>query len=305
MKPILSVRDLASQLGVKPDSLRSVAENIHSHYKTFPLQVGGKVRTLAVPDAELKGIQRLINSNIVAKIALAPGVYGGVRGGSPRKNAGEHMHQPCVVNMDVKEFFPNVRHYMVYRTFKHELRFGRDVASLLTRLTTYRSSLPQGAPTSTGIANLLLSRPVDGPVRADAKTRGLRYSRFVDDIAISGKEPRPLISFIAKLLSRRRLPIHRHKVNGKAKLKIIRSGRAQQVTGLIVNAPRGLSVALSRRDKIRSAIWALRHVRKHEVLSAVNSIRGKIGYVEQFNPGAAQRLNRYLESTLARRWPSS
>ena len=263
------------------------------------MQVGSKVRTLTVPDAELKNIQRLINSNIIAKVALAPGVYGGVRGGSPRKNAGDHLNQPCVVNMDVKEFFPNVRHYMVYRMFRHELHFGRDVASLLTTLTTHQSCLPQGAPTSTGIANLLLSTPVDAPVQAEAKVRDLRYSRFVDDIAVSGKEPRPLISFIATLLSRRRLPIHRHKVRGKTKLRITGSGQAQQVTGLIVNAPRGLSVALTRRDKIRSAIWALRYLRKREALSAVNSIRGKIGYVAQFNPGAARRLNKYLEATLA------
>jgi hypothetical protein len=287
-------------LGVKQDFLRNVARNIHSHYKTFPLRVGSKVRMLTVPDAELKNIQSLIHRNIISKIALAPGVYGGVRGGSPRKNASEHLNQACVVNMDVKEFFPNVRHYMVYRMFTHELRFGRDVASLLTRLTTHQSCLPQGAPTSTCIANLLLAQTVDGPVRAETKLHGLHYSRFVDDIAISGNEPLPLISFIAKRLSRRRLPMHRYKAGVKTKLQIVRSGRAQKITGLIVNAPHGLSVALSRRDKIRSDIWALRHVGKHELLSSVNSIYGKINYVKQFNPGAARRLKAYLESTLAR-----
>jgi RNA-directed DNA polymerase len=311
VKPILSVRDLASRLGVKPDRLRSVAraaqiplDKAGARYSTFPLVEGHKARHLTVPDAELKKLQRRINSNIIAKIPLPPGVYGGVKGATPRMNAEQHMRQPSVINIDVKNFFPNVRHYLVYRMFRQELRFGKEVCSLLTSLTTYRSYLPQGAPTSTGIANLLLAQPVDGPVRAEADRTGIRYTRWVDDIAVSGRDPRRLINFIAKTLSRRRLPIHRYKANGKSKLKIMRSGRAQQVTGLIVNAPLGPSVASSRRDKIRGAIWALRHARKFEVEAVIRSVRGKIGYVARFNPGAARRLTAYLDSTLARFWPA-
>jgi hypothetical protein len=281
--------------------LREIGRDIKTHYTTRPLLQGNKVRQLAVPRSELKEIQRRINSNILLKIPLPAGVYGGVPGGSPRKNAAQHAHQPCVVNMDVKEFFPHVRHYMVYRMFKHELGFGRDVASLLTRLTTYRSYLPQGAPTSTPLANLLLAVPVDAPVAVEAAKFGLRYSRFVDDIAISGKNSRRLINLIAKLLSRRRLPIHRVRRHGRAKLKIMGSGRAQQVTGLIVNAPRGLSVPGARREKIRTAIWVLRRTSRQDLSRAVNSIRGKIGYVAQFNRGSAKRLITFLEATLAGR----
>jgi RNA-directed DNA polymerase len=246
-------------------------------------------------------IQRRINNNILAGLGLPPCVYGGVPGGSPRKNAAQHENQLCVVNMDVKEFFPHVRHYMVYRMFKHELGFGRDVASFLTRLTTYRSYLPQGAPTSTTIANLLLAAAVDAPVSSEAARLGIRYSRFVDDIAISGKNPRQLINFVAKLLSRKRLQIHRFRRHTKSKLKITGNGCAQQVTGLIVNAPHGLSVPGKRRDKIRTAIWVLRQASRQELSRAARSIHGKISYVAQFNRGSARRLTNYLESTLAGR----
>ena len=252
MQPIVSVRDLASRLGVPPIHLREVTQNIKGHYRVQPLKQGSKVRMLAIPKPDLKVIQRRINNNILAKIPLERTVYGGVRGGSPRKNAGEHLDQKCVINMDVKEFFPNVRHYMVYRMFRNELGFGRDVASMLTRLTTYRSYLPQGAPTSTAVANLLLALPIDGPASSEAQRTGLRYSRFVDDIAISGVNPRPLINFIAKLLSRRRLPIHRRRNRGRSKLRITSSGQAQIVTGLILNSASGLSIPRARRDKFAS-----------------------------------------------------
>lgn len=301
MQAIQSVRDLASRLGTPTARLREIGRDIKSHYKIQPLKQGNKVRQLAIPGPELKQIQRRINTNILAKVPLARGVYGGVRGGSPRKNASEHSNQSCVINLDVEEFFPNVRHYMVFRMFRHELGFGKDVASLLTRLTTYRSYLPQGAPTSTAVANVLLAAPVDLPMSAEAERLGLRYSRFVDDVTISGDNPRPLINVIAKLLSRRRLPIHRKRAKGRSKLKITSSGHAQEVTGLIVNAPNGLSVSRPRRDKIRAAIFALRNVDKGQLQSALNSVRGKIAYVAQFNPGAAKRLSRYLALTLQQR----
>lgn len=164
MQPILSVRDLSSRLGFSPSRLRDIGRNINSHYTAKPLKQGSKSRQLAVPGPELKFIQRRING-ILANVPLASGVYGGVPGGSPRKNASEHAKQQCVINMDVKEFFPNVRNSMVFRMFRHQLGFGRDVASLLTRLTTYRTYLPQGAPTSTVVANLLLAAPVDANPR--------------------------------------------------------------------------------------------------------------------------------------------
>jgi RNA-directed DNA polymerase len=298
VQPILSIRDLAAKVGIPVDRLRQIGRDIDAHYKIQPLRQGTKVRMLAVPGAELKMVQRRINRAILAKVPLARTVYGGVAGGSSRKNAGEHARQPCVITMDVKEFFPNVRHYMVYRMFSHELGFGKDVASILTRLTTYRSYLPQGAPTSTAVANLVLAAPVDVPMSAQAERLGVRYSRFVDDIAISGTNPRPLINKIAKLLSSRRLPMHRMKLTGRSKLRIMPIGRTQSITGLVVNSPTGLSVPRLRRDKIRAAVFALRRAPKHELEHAVASICGRIAHVEQFNPGSAGRLKKYLESTL-------
>lgn len=307
MQPILSLRDLSSRLGRPLARLREIADDIKSHYKLLPLvdkKNKDKVRHLMVPDDELKEIQRRIKNNILAKISLGGVVQGGVRGRSPRSNATQHLGQPCVVNLDVKTFFPSVRHYVVYRMFRHDLRFGRDVASLLTRLTTIKSELPQGAPTSTAIANVLLALPVDGPISIEAERFDVRYTRYVDDITFSGSNPRPLINIVGRMLSRRRLPMHRKKAkwHSKPKLKITSRSRRQEVTGLIVNSRTGPSVSRQYRDNIRAAIFALSNALDDNMLrETVSSIRGKITYVRQFNGGAAKRLQRYLESTLAQR----
>lgn len=303
MKPIVSLRDLSSRLGFSLEQLRAIAVDPRPHYKLRSLidkKNPNIARHLKVPIGDLKEIQRRIAKNILSRIDLVPSVHGGVAGKSPRTNARTHLGQRCLINLDVEHYFPNVRHYMVYRMFQTDLRFGRDVASLLTKLTTLESELPQGAPTSTHIANILLAKCFDAPVLDRANRSGFRLTRFVDDIAISGSNPRGLINEVAKRLSRKRLQMHRRKARfqSKPKLKIVPNSRRQEVTGLVVNSSKGLSVAKNRRDAIRAAIFALRHTTGLRTADE-NSIRGRIAYVLPFNPGAARRLEQMLDKALA------
>ncbi len=304
MKAILSANDLSSRLGIPLARLYEIADDVKPHYKLTALpdkKDKTKIRMLRVPAYELKDIQKRIRINILDRIDLDDGVHGGVRGRSPRTNAKDHLGQRCVINLDVKKFFPKIRHYIVYRMFLKDLGFGRDVARLLTRLTTYDGQVPQGAPTSTAIANVLLSVPVDGPVTKRAKSLNVRYTRFVDDVTFSGSNPRPLINLVGRTFSKRRLPMYRPKKNwsSKPKFKITPRSEPQEVTGLLVNARKGPSVSRQRRDKVRAAIFALRKsVGDGKAEKAVRSIRGQILHVRQFNPGSAKRLQRGLDAAL-------
>lgn len=298
MRPILSLRDLAARLGTPIARMREIAEEVEEHYRHQFLRQGpSKVRQLRIPKLELRALQRRINVNILAPIALDSSVHGGVRGCSPRSNATAHLGQPCVINLDVREFFPRLRHYIVYRMFRHELGFGSDVARLLTRLTTFEAQLPQGSPTSTAIANIALNVPVDLPLSVCARSAGINYTRFVDDITLSGENPRPLINAVARLLSRRRLPLYRRKARTeKSKLQISPHSRPQTVTGLNVNSTTGPTIPRKYRDSIRAAIHQLRWIAdRHERESAERSILGKIAYVRQFNPGAARRMKQQMQ----------
>jgi RNA-directed DNA polymerase len=301
VKPILSVRDLARRIGTPISRLENIAEDIDSHYHVFSKvdEKKQKVRLFRNPSPELKEIQRRINKTILSITSVSDIAHGGVVGKSTRSNAGKHLGQPCVINVDVKNFFPNVRHYMVYRLFRGELRFGRDVSRLVTRLTTLQSELPQGAPTSTTIANLLLSSAVDTPVAIESSALNAETTRFVDDFAFSGSDPTSLINFTAKALSRRRLSIWRKKgkFKSKAKLKITPLSQRQEVTGLVVNSRQGPSVSRQRRDAVRAAIYQLENVTDEQARrKSLNSIRGKIAYIRTFNPGSAARLQRYIEN---------
>jgi RNA-directed DNA polymerase len=198
----------------------------------------------------------------------------------------------CVVKVDVRSFFDKVRHEAVYRLFRHELGFGREVARLLTRLTTRDSSLPQGTPTSPTIANLVLV-PIDGKLNQRTTDEGVRCTRFVDDITLSGDDPRHLVNEVARLLSTRRLPIHRAKSREKeGKLQILPRSGSQEVTGLIVNGSSKVSLSKARRDRIRAAVHQF--PTSNATRPETRSIAGRIEYAKRYNPGSGARLEAQL-----------
>lgn len=251
----------------------------------------------------LERVLKRIKSRILDQFPLSNAAHGGVHGRSPLTNASVHLAQPTLANIDIRKFFDNLHHEMVYRMFRHRLGFGRDVASLLTRLTTFDGRLPQGSPTSTAIANLVLSTSIDDVLATEAERLGLRYTRFVDDISISGAAPQLMIGSCARALSTLRLPIHRASGGaGKAaKLKVTPRAKRQAVTGLSVNRPDRPSVARAYRDMIRASVHSLKDVPAGvERDSRVRSVRGQIAYVKRTNPGSAARLTRQLEAFLSR-----
>jgi hypothetical protein len=290
-------------MGVPRERLESIANGTKAHYREWAMpdrKNPAKQRMVRSPLPELKRVQRLIVKRVLTPIALTDSVHGGVRGRSPRTNAVRHLARPCVITLDVKEFFQHVRHEIVFQLFRKELGYGRDVARLLTQLTTFRDELPRGAPTSLAVANLLLRVPLDLPLEAEAAALRVSATRFVDDIALSGTNPRSLINHVAKMLARRGLPMYRKKARfqTKPKLKITPRSRPQEVTGLLVNHPSAPSLSRQRRDRVRAAIDGLRNLSPQERDTVVQSIRGRIRHIEGFNPGAARRLARHLESAL-------
>jgi hypothetical protein len=297
MKPLLSAQCLAWRLGIPLPELRKLAQEANKHYRDFPLidREKGKSRILKVPDNEFKTMQRRILKNVLAEFPLPVSLHGGVHGHSPKTNAEQHLGKALVVNLDIYDFFPSIDHRQVARMFRNDFGCGRETMRLLTRLTTVDGELPQGAPTSTMIANLLLATPVDGPVNAYARERGVAFTRFVDDMTFSGERADELINEAAKAASRVWLKTWRK----RKKLKITPRSRRQEVTGLTVNSPAGPSVSRPKRDKIRAAIHALTKMQNQsDVEKQLQSIRGRLNHLQQFNQGSAKRLRRQLARTL-------
>lgn len=180
-----TIEDIARLLAVSPGSISYIVSRLGSHYRPRKRhKKGGGIRILNVPNDELMLLQRKINLHILRDISLPPCVYGGVREKSILDCAQPHVNQEVVHTMDISDFFGTVNPRMVREVFER-IHFRQDAAALLTRLTTLDSQLPQGAPTSTPLANLVLLK-LDRRLLRLAEIHDFKYTRWVDDLSFSG-----------------------------------------------------------------------------------------------------------------------
>lgn len=142
-------------------------------------------RTINPPKLELKTIQKRINGYLVDNIPMPEYAFGGIKKRDNIRNARFHKGKKYVFQTDLKDFFPFITHKMVYEMFLRN-GFSHDVSSILTKLTTYKGHLPQGAPTSTTIANLVFV-PTGTELQSLAKREGLCFTTFVDDVTMSSQ----------------------------------------------------------------------------------------------------------------------
>lgn len=215
-------------------------------YSTFNVpKKNGNLREINAPSKKMKHTQRWILDNILHKLNVGYFSHGFVPGRSIVTNASSHVNQDLVLEIDIKDFFPSVQFGSVYYVFK-SAGYSKKVAWLLADLCTYHWKLPQGAPTSPTLANLATLN-LDDKIAKYCARRNFRYSRYADDITISG-------SFD--------LPIHKKKIIeiieddgfaiNKNKTRMFSKSSSQKVTGLIVNDK--VSIGRKRKKNIRAIV---------------------------------------------------
>ena len=282
-----SRRWLSHRLGVPVSVLVSLAKNSTSHYRSFDIIQGGKSRPIDDPDRELKDVQRRIRSQLLSIQPLPAFVHGCVKHRSTFTNAWTHRNRPSIASIDIRDFYPNVDFNKVYRLWIR-LGLGPKLARILTKLTTTRGRLPQGAPTSDAIANLVL-HSVDEEISAVAVMLNLSYSRYLDNLDLAGVRSRECIPKVIDALIREGFSVrHRKTFNAGP-------GRAHVVTGYNVNG-RVPSVPKPYRMRVRARVHhlILAAERGEVTKQMMESVSGSLAYVRRTNPGDALRLERQL-----------
>lgn len=193
---IPSLKVLGYVLGVAESDLNEVLKDIDKYYyrdekpkfdgKGFPvLDKNGKpkIRVLYPSTGYLKRIQKRIRIKILTKVNLPKSIKGGVKRQDNIKNARYHVGHKYKFATDLKDFFPSISDLIVFQMFCR-LGYFPNISEALTKLVTYQGAVPQGAPTSTDIANLVFL-PIDYEIIAFCQERNIKYSRFVDDLSFS------------------------------------------------------------------------------------------------------------------------
>jgi hypothetical protein len=238
--PIQSVSELAALLGLSISELWRIANKANDTYSRWkkPKPSGGE-RNFSEPHPSLKAIQKKLHKLVFSKIAFGTSSNYGIKGKSNITNAREHLGNPVIFTFDLKSFFPSVRPERVNRALIDELDCPADLASLLTKLATCDYQLPQGAPTSTDIANIVTLR-LQRRLTGLAKQWGLKFTIYADDVSFSGTDiPERIVATVKMIVRAEGYRIH------PTKGGVYDKSSSQIVTG--INIAHGASVGKSKK----------------------------------------------------------
>jgi len=226
-----TIDELARRLKYKPENLRAVKPSYHEF--EIPKRSGGK-RKICAPDKELKALQRVILKRLIGHLKAHPAATGFERGRSIVGNASAHMGKAVVLRMDIKDFFPSTPAKRV-RDYFRAIGWNREATDVLVRLLTWKGGLPQGAPTSPRLSNLVNHR-LDARLDALAKSRGAVYTRYADDITFSFDQDDSQRITKVKHLAGMIIRDEGYSIHTRKKVSIRRKHQCQLVTGLVVNS---------------------------------------------------------------------
>jgi RNA-directed DNA polymerase len=272
------------------------------------------MRVISAPRAPLRAVQRAIYSGILAKVPTHDAAHGFVPGRSTVTNATPHVGARLLLKTDIREFFPTIHYWRVrgmFGSFGYDERVAAVLASLCTRrpvvdrdgerVVVWPGLLPQGAPTSPAIANLVCLR-LDARLTGLAAKLGAVYTRYADDLSFSVHDPDRVeridvgrtFWWIDQILQQEGFAEH------PGKRQVLRPSRRQLVTGIVVNQK--LTVPRDARRQFRAT---LHNCKVHGLASQARGrddfadyLRGYAAYVQMIQPELGSRWVAEVEQLL-------
>lgn len=239
-----------------------------SKYRQFTVRKrSGGERVILAPCDEIKAIQHAILIRVLYVIARPKDTaHGFCPGRSILTGASEHVRSRFVLNTDLENFFPTINFGRVFGMLKAKpYSLSPKIAAILAHACCYAGQLPQGAPTSPMIANMVCGK-LDGDLARLAQRNGMIYTRYADDITFSTRRRQfpdnigtldpsspsniTLVgSHLEKIIQSNGFSINHAKTRLKDKTQ------RMEVTGLVVN--KKISIKRTYVRTLRAAIHAL------------------------------------------------
>lgn len=322
--------DLAKWLDITIEDLDWFADGRRQHGRTaipilqhysyaFAPKRSGPPRLIEAPKPRLKAMQKRILHDILDTVPVHPCAHGFVAGRSCLSAAQMHAGEFLVLAVDLKEFFLNTplqRVHGIFRSVGYPWAVARLLTGLcssstpqsvfmrlpeanrhdwLTRKVYEAPHLPQGAPTSPALTNLVAWR-LDVRLQGLAATFEARYTRYADDLAFSGDETfaRKINTFLTAIQDIAQ--DEGFKLNAR-KTRIMRRNGRQGITGVVINehlnVPRPAYDALKAtlHNCVRNGPGAENRTGHHNFRAHLD---GRVTWVENVNPARGARLRKVL-----------
>ena len=310
---------LAEALGMPVSVLRWLtfhrrgAALVHYHRYGIPKKTGG-VRAISAPKKKLASAQQWVQDRLLTKLIVDDNAHGFVRQRSVVTNARPHVNKPVVINLDMRDFFPTITFRRVKGLFV-KVGYGEAVATVLALLCTEpprvdveidgtrlkialgERVLPQGACTSPTLSNVLCRR-LDRRLAGIARSVGFAYTRYADDLTFSGDDAGESAFLIGS--ARTILQAEGLRLNGE-KTRVMRRGRRQEVTGVVVNVKPTVA-----RDEVRRlrailhncARFGLASQNRQQHHDFATHLTGKVAWVNMVDPPRGAALAVLLQRAL-------
>lgn len=193
--PVMNnLHDMSKATRISVETLRLLIYTADFRYRIYTVEKKGpekRMRTIYQPSRELKALQGWVLRNILDKLSSSPFSIGFEKHQSILNNATPHIGANFILNIDLEDFFPSLTANKVFGVF-HSLGYNRLISSVLTKICCYKNLLPQGAPSSPKLANLICSK-LDYRIQGYAGSRGLIYTRYADDLTLSAQSMKKVV----------------------------------------------------------------------------------------------------------------
>jgi len=296
---IYDVEHLCKLVGYDKYYVLGASYETEKFYRKFKIpKKSGGFRTIHEPLPSLKEIQRWILDNILYNINISKHAKGFIHDLSIKDNAKYHRNQPCVLSLDIKDFFPSIMRHRVYGIYR-SIGYTQLISNILSRICTLNESLPQGAPTSPALSNIICFN-LDRRLAGFSKKYDYRYTRYADDITISGNiVAGRVIRFVKKILGDYDLFLNDNKT------RLMQRHQRQEVTGIVVNEK--MQTPKEIRRHVRQEVYYINKYGMDSHLDKIKDVRsnyvkhiiGIVNYIKFVNPNdrhAAQALSILMEN---------
>lgn len=290
---------LAYYLGFYSEKLQGIVANVEGHYRTYHIRKKtGGTRVIEAPDAMLKDVQHWIYGNILCRDksindcvhGFVPALTEADKVRGILSNAAPHSGHDWLINLDLKDFFHTVKLDMV-KAYFDSLGYEEEVSKTLTALCTMKSRLPQGAPTSPMLSNLIATK-MDEEMMAYCGERGITYTRYADDLTFSANYDveMPLVKELYAIIFRNGFIVNRQKT------KIRFPGYKKEVTGLTVT--NGVHVPKKYRKEVWRELYFCKKFGVYEHYHQMGTdkglykawLRGRIMFIRQIDPACGNKM---------------
>lgn len=248
-------KSLCELLFITPKVLKEILKSGDSNYrvKIKKSEKNGikKERSLQIIDKErgLYAVHKRI-AFLLTSIETNEYLFSGTKGKSYIDNSKAHIKNSnkFIAKLDIKDFFPKVTFVHIFLFFKNIMQCSYDVATILSKLSTYNNHLPTGSPISMAMAYYVNKEMFD-KINDVAEFNNCKMSLWVDDIVISGDKAKIVSWEARKAIFNQGLQYH----TGK-KFKIYRPNDNKEITGNIITPTGELKLRNRSQKKIHELI---------------------------------------------------